>query len=237
MEVDLINGSENPEKLVCRCARGDYRENPVTSEYDFDDIISSVDIKDRWDDGDEIELKKKSLIDKLFRQRHMGVFEHPNATFAVEGISRVCMAQLTRHRHATFDVQSMRYVDFSGMDIKVGEDDYKEELEDYVVIPESIDDEESYSKTVVKQFNKYENMVDNGVPKEDARMVLPLGTKVNLTFSMNARSLMHLLDMRMKANAQWEIRELSDKLLEEAKDWMPTTFKLYEENHPNRLQA
>jgi len=48
---------------------------------------------------------------------HYGPFEHPSATFAAEGMSRACMAQLTRHRHVSFDVQSMRYVAFDEVDL------------------------------------------------------------------------------------------------------------------------
>ena len=81
----------------------------------------------------------------------------------------------------------------------------------------------------------YSALVEAGVPKEDARMLLPIGTKVNMTFSMNARSLMHLLDMRLKADAQWEVRELSRRVLEEAKEWMPFSFSRYEEQHPYKL--
>jgi len=68
-------------------------------------------------------------------------------------------------------------------------------------------------------------------------MILPIGTKVNMTFTMNARSIMHLLDMRMKADAQHEIREFSNRVLDECKDWMPITFELYEEEFPNKIQA
>ena len=52
---------------------------------------------------------------------------------------------------------------------------------------------------------------------------------------MNARALMHLLNMRMKGDAQWEVRELSEAVLEEAKEWMPYTFDRYEERHPQPL--
>jgi len=78
-------------------------------------------------------------------------------------------------------------------------------------------------------------MVADGVPKEDARFILPLGTTVNMTFSGNARTFLHLLDMRKKANAQWEIRELSEALLDELFEWCPYTFRYYEEHGPNKL--
>jgi thymidylate synthase (FAD) len=275
MEVDLVEGSMSPEYLVCRCARGDYRREPVTNEYSDTEILEDIDAKDKWikrveeDDATFLpegmdyvdfeslmlrEARKMTLIERLFRKRHMGVFEHPTATFAVEGISRACMAQLTRHRHASFDVQSMRYVDFGDVNfaenIVYGASNaqyvaLKEQLEEYAVVPDSIFKTENWKNVFMEyyldcidSFERYDEMTNGyDIPKEDARMMLPVGTKVNLTFTMNARSIMHLLDMRKKANAQWEIRELSEKLLDECKDWMPTTFELYEEDHPNKLQA
>lgn len=63
-----------------------------------------------------LEEKKRTLIVHLLQHGHYGPFEHPPATFAIEGMSRACMAQLTRHRHVSFDVQSMRYVAFDAVD-------------------------------------------------------------------------------------------------------------------------
>jgi len=78
-------------------------------------------------------------------------------------------------------------------------------------------------------------MVSAGVPKEDARMVLPIGTSVNITVSGNARSFLHLVNLRGKADAQWEIRELAEEMLEELFVWMPYTFNWYESNRPHKI--
>jgi thymidylate synthase (FAD) len=178
------------------------------------------------------------------RSGHWGPFEHPQATFAVKGVSRACMAQLTRHRHASFDVMSLRYVEL----------DDDEPLKNRFAFPDTFSNDETVSREGVEEINLseeerldmaeeiytksiqyYNDLVESGVPKEDARMLLPLGTKVNLTFSMNARALMHLFDMRLKSDAQWEIREMTKKTLEHCKEWMPHTFNLYEEKHPFKL--
>ena len=194
--------------------------------------------------GETIEEKKRTLLDHLMRSGHWGPFEHPQVTFAVEGISRACMAQLTRHRHASFDVMSLRYVDLSDeMDLKQ-RFTYPDTFEQEEVISRegvgnvsmSVQERQNLVDDIYKNCaDAYCKLVEVGIPKEDARMLLPIGTKVNLTFSMNARSLMHLLDMRMKADSQWEIREMSRMLLEEAKEWMPQTFAYYEKKHPFRL--
>jgi thymidylate synthase (FAD) len=72
------------------------------------------------------------------------------------------------------------------------------------------------------------------MPPEDARFVLPIGTEVNMVVSMNARMLMHVADMRAAADAQWEIREMTEGILELAKEWCPNTFEYYEETMKNR---
>lgn len=235
MRVELLKGTPEPEELVCRCARGDYSSEWVGSDRAFDAVMDSV-------EGETIEAKTETLLEHLFRSGHFGPFEHPTATFAVEGVSRSCMAQLTRHRHASFDVQSLRYTEVEGTP------------EELFCFPPSFADEEIVSREGISEvdlsadereevaeglyehaIDAYRRLIDAGVPKEDARMVLPLGTTVNLTFTMNARSLMHLLDMRLKADAQWEVRELSKKVLDECKEWMPHTFERYEQQHPNKL--
>lgn len=270
MEVEVLQATENPERLVCQAARGDYYSGYV-GDTEYAELMKDVDSKDHhlqeelvdcnytarssmtWDDYEDSKLsydsrpvvnaRTRSFIEKQLSRGHYGPWEHPQITFAVKGVSRVTMAQITRHRHMTFDVQSMRYADFS-------------EKEDNVAMPRSLEDPDHFTREtgavdidetgrrwlkakyddyVENAFHLYESMVDNGVPKEDARFILPLGTTVNMTFSGNVRTFLHLLDMRRKANAQWEIRELSEKLLDELFDWCPYTFNYYEEHGPNKL--
>ena len=237
MRVEMLDATPDPEELACRAARGDYSADWIGPDRPFEEIMDSV-------EGDDLAEKQRTLIDHLMRSGHYGPFEHPTASFAVEGVSRACMAQITRHRHASFDVMSLRYVDLSG----------EEALEDRFAYPETFEAEEVVSREGVEEIDlpaaerneiaravyrrcmeAYTQLVEAGVPKEDARMLLPIGTKVNLTFTMNARAIMHLLNMRLKADAQWEVRELSKRVLEECKEWMPYTFEKFEESHPHRL--
>jgi len=233
MKVRILESTDNPDELACRAARNDYTTEYV-AERSFEDVMEPV-------DGDGIGEKKRNLISKLMERGHYGPFEHPNATFAVEGASRVCMAQITRHRHASFDVQSLRYtIPERGTDIR-----------ETVVVPPSVEEAgvvEAYLEGCERQFELYHDLVDedspkkfagdDAVPPEDARFLLPMGTKVNIVFTLNARALMHVADMRAAADAQWEIRELTDSLLELAEDWMPVTFETYREEmlgRKNRL--
>jgi thymidylate synthase (FAD) len=99
-----------------------------------------------------------------------------------------------------------------------------------------------------RQFELYHNLIDEDAPKkfrgedvtppEDARFLLPMATKVNMVFTLNGRALMHVADMRAAADAQWEVRELTDRMLELAENWMPVTFETYREEmlgRKNRL--
>jgi thymidylate synthase (FAD) len=159
------------------------------------------------------------------------------------------MAQITRHRHVSFDVQSMRYVSFDDVD----PDDVAEG--ELVVTPPSASDpdwvgrnqksgavdaetvekrEEIFQESVTRSVREYQELLDLGMPPEDARFVLPIGTGVNMVMSMNARMLMHVADMRAAADAQWEIRGLTEDVLDLAAEWCPITFDYYEENMKNR---
>jgi thymidylate synthase (FAD) len=241
MEVTLLEATDDPETVICSAARNDYMSEWVGEE-SFEDVMESI-------EGDGLEDKKETLIGHLLSHGHFGPFEHPQATFAVKGISRSCMAQITRHRHASFDVQSMRYVSFDDVDpedVAAGE---------MVVTPPSADDpswigrnqkggavdeetvekrEAIFQESVKRSVEDYQELLDLGMPPEDARFVLPIGTEVNMVVSMNARMLMHVADMRAAADAQWEIREMTEGILELAKEWCPNTFEYYEETMKNR---
>ncbi|MFB6069352.1 MAG: FAD-dependent thymidylate synthase [Halobacterium sp.] len=241
MDVRLLEATPDPERTICTAARNDYMAEFV-GDHSFEEIMASV-------EGDDLAEKKRTLIGHLLDHGHFGPFEHAQATFAVEGISRSCMAQITRHRHVSFDVQSMRYVSFDDVDpadVEAGE---------MVVTPPSATDpdwvgrnqqtgavdaemvekrEEVFRESVRRSVEAYQDLLDLGMPPEDARFVLPIGTEVNMVMSMNARMLMHVADMRAAADAQWEIRTLTEEVLDLAAEWCPVTFDHYETHMKNR---
>ena len=241
MEVTLLEATEDPEDVVCKAARNDYSDEYVGGQ-SLEATMETV-------EGDTLAEKKETLIGHLLDHGHFGPFEHAQITFAVKGVSRSCMAQITRHRHVSFDVQSMRYVAFDDVD---PEDVREGEM---VVVPPSATDpdwvgrnqqkgsvdeetvakrDEIFRDTVAEAVESYQELLDLGMPPEDARFVLPIGTKVNMVMSMNARMLMHVADMRAAADAQWEIRGLTEELLDIAADWCPITFDHYEREMKNR---
>lgn len=143
---------------------------------------------------------------------HESVCEHASFTFLIEDVSRVLLAQLTRHRLASFSVQSQRYC---GCDLTD------------VTIPQSIKDKRfggSVTLMMQKVTDLYDAMIKEGVPEEDARFLVPQGVKCNLMMTANARELRHFFSLRCCNRAQWEIRELADRMLTLCRGFAPALF-------------
>ena len=140
-------------------------------------------------------------VERCLRNGHTSVAEHVSVSFRIEGISRSCLAQLTRHRIASYSVMSQRYCE-------VGGDDW------YVTPPLVIEagEEVGFCAEVEKAAKAYHRLLAKGVKKEDARFLLPEATKTSLIMTINVRSLMNFLKLRLDKSAQWEIRELAEKI-------------------------
>lgn len=159
---------------------------------------------------------EKWLKDKVERG-HESVLEHATFTFSIEGVSRSLTHQLVRHRLASYSQQSQRYVDMA--DFKV------------VIPPTVLDamDAENGIGTVTGAWKNamdfieiaYNAMVAAGIPKEDARYVLPNAACTNIVVTMNGRELRHFLKLRLCNAAQWEIRELAAEMEMLAKEVAP----------------
>jgi thymidylate synthase (FAD) len=150
------------------------------------------------------------LIRHIVKSGHTSTLEHLTFTFAIEGVSRSLLAQLTRHRHFSFSVQSQRYVKLES-DSKSGGFDYE--------IPPMIARSELASQAfhALMQMTQqgYDELRENGVSAEDARFVLPNATKCNLVLTGNLRSFLEFYAKRSTKQAQWEIRKLAELIKEE----------------------
>lgn len=138
-------------------------------------------------------------VRRCAEQGHMSVFEHASATLQIEGISRACLAQLTRHRIASYSVTSQRYCKVDAGEL-------------WYVTPPSIqgtEDERLFRYRMYCCMDEYLYAIERGVKPEDARFLLPEGTKTSLVMTINARSLQNFLTLRLDSHAQWEIRELA----------------------------
>ena len=144
---------------------------------------------------------------------HETLLEHEKFTFHVEDVSRVLLAQLTRHRIASFSVRSQRYC---GATL------------DYV-IPRTIYEDDELMADLYRALNAseafYTKAVNKGVPAEDARYFTYQAGITELVVTMNIRELRHFLSLRCCRRAQWEIRELADEMLRQAREVLPEFFK------------
>lgn len=220
MEVTLRPelSTANPDDVALMAGRGDYLEESLVDK-NIHDVLKGV----RTDsDVYDPDVAAEELHKKLISRGHFGPYEHAQAFFVVEGISRVTMAQVTRHRMMSFDVQSMRYCNFSDAEPVIPDSFAKNGVEDEL------------TDHWMDSINRYNYLLDEGVPKEDARFVLPLATKVNMSFSANARTLMHFIDMRDAGDAQGNEEEgaqaFAKKVLAEAEEWAPETFATYKKH-------
>lgn len=138
-------------------------------------------------------------VRRCAEQGHMSVFEHVSATLKIEGISRACLAQLTRHRIASYSVMSQRYCKVDAGSL-------------WYVTPPSIvgtDAEVRFRAQMSDAMWSYQAAIDEGAKPEDARFLLPEATKTSLVMTINARSLQNFLTLRLDSHAQWEIREFA----------------------------
>ncbi len=195
MKVELINHTPDPDRAAAHAALNCYREK--------------IPDKEEMDNGLILDI-----LNQIKDSGHHSVIEHASFTFAVHGVSRALTHQLVRHRLASYSQQSQRYVDI---------DDFQP------VIPESILDDEHASEIfndLMEKIQKiYNELKDSDIHKEDARYVLPNATKTNIIITMNARELWHFFSLRCCRRAQWEIRDMADRMLELCKDVSPIIFE------------
>jgi thymidylate synthase (FAD) len=196
MNVTLIGWTSDPEKLPAMAA-----------------TLTHSKIKPE-------ELAKKSdkelsaVLKQVLSLGHTSVIEHASFTFAISDVSRSLTHQLVRHRIASYSQQSQRYVNLK---------------DPQYVSPPTIEKnkkmKKAYEDTMQVIWEQYNKLLDMKIPAEDARYVLPNATCTNIMVTMNARSLLNFFELRCCLHAQWEIRQLANKMLTEVKKVAPEIFK------------
>jgi thymidylate synthase (FAD) len=157
----------------------------------------------------------KRIIKRVIGYGHDSVIEHASFTFSIEGVSRAMTHQLVRHRIASYTQQSQRYVTY-------------DTLENYVTPPsieENAEAKKLFDETLEKISEAYQKLLNAGIPKEDARFILPNAAKTNMILTMNTRELRHFFNLRCCARAQWELRETAIEMLKQAKKAAPALFE------------
>lgn len=208
MKVKLIAHTPDPEKLVAAAAKNCYSSSNVDSVMD----------------GLTAE-KTESFVHMLAEIGHESPIEHVSFTFAVEGVSRSLLAQITRHRMASFSVQSQRYVREHGFEYVVPPEIDKIPAAREQFIRAMEEDQHTYEALTAALMDGYvEELLAQGMPEkqarnqaekhaiEDARYVLPNACTTRIVMTANARSLRNFFRLRCCNRAQWEIRALAEEM-------------------------
>jgi thymidylate synthase (FAD) len=190
LKVILLRHTLSPEETIALSAKLCYSKSTI------EDLKEKISQKDQ-----------SAFIEKLMGMGHESVLEHVTFSFGVEGVSRVLLAQLTRHRIASFSVQSQRYVSYeNGFGF---------------IMPDSIaalgeDAVQQYQKqmdTIESWYVEWQKKLGKGEKSnEDARFVLPNACETRLVVTMNVRELRHFFSLRMCNRAQWEIRKMAEEM-------------------------
>lgn len=202
LNVVLIRHTLSPEETVALGARLCY------SHATIGDLTQRVSTKDQ-----------SAFVQKIMGMGHESVLEHASFTFGVEGVSRVLLAQLTRHRLASFSVQSQRYVSY--------EDGFG-----YIMPPKIAalgeEAQAEYQRQMQQMHEWYcqwqEKLGTGEGSNEDARFVLPGACETRLMMTMNVRELRHFFSLRMCSRAQWEIRALATEMHRLCMEVAPALF-------------
>jgi len=154
------------------------------------------------------------FIRMLIKLGHTSVLEHAVASFKISGVSRSLTHQLVRHRIASYTQKSQRYVDESTFEY---------------VTPDKIKENEValnlYNNFMNYCKETYKKLKELGIPKEDARFVLPNATKTEIVLTANLREFRHMISLRGSKEAQWEIRRMFIEILKILKEYAPTVFE------------
>ena len=196
LKVKLLTNTPVPANVVARSARLCY------SASEIDDLVEQMD-----------DAKCEKLLKKLIQLGHDSPLEHASFTFAIEGISRACSHQLVRHRIASYSQQSQRYVDSSDFSY---------------IIPPLVKKDSQLKKRyedIMQEIGKFYEELKETIPKEDARFVLPNSCETKIIVTMNARSLKNFFKHRTCVRAQWEIRDLAQKMLDICRRTSPVLFE------------
>ncbi len=159
------------------------------------------------------EESRRKFIRNLIAKGHESVLEHASATFEIV-CSRVTSHQLVRHRLASYSQESQRYVN-------------QKDAEGYMPASILADDYwmDEYDKIVWKCISAYNAMVDKGIPKEDARYILPSAMPTRIVMTANFREWRHIIKMRTSKHAQAEIGDIMDKVAAILCEQAPSVFE------------
>ncbi|MDD6785510.1 MAG: FAD-dependent thymidylate synthase [Eggerthellales bacterium] len=197
MNVELLYCTPDPERAIATAARLCYA--PVGAS----ELMETM-----------TEAQVDKVLNTILGSGHFSTLEHASFTFAIDGVSRALTHQLVRHRLASYNQQSQRYVK------------YNDGIE--TIKPASVKEnpqaEAVFDQAISAATDAYKKLLDMGIPAEDARFLLPNAAETKIVVTMNARELLHFFNHRCCNRAQWEIREMAWKMVELVKPLAPRVF-------------
>lgn len=205
MKVSLISYTMNPLDTIYIGARTCY--HPGCSD-ELKELAKTLP-----------EEKKVKFVQGVIKSGHLSVTEHVNFTFAIDEISRMASEQLLRHRHTSPSVRSFRYTTIKedkNMLRNASNEQLVEIMQKYVVGVDA-----KNAKHYAEELVFYLEELERGVKPEDARNLLPMGTKTSMVDTFNLRELMHICNERLCTRAQAEIREGVGQMKKEVVDVAP----------------
>lgn len=170
----------------------------------------------------------ENFVRSIIKRGHESVLEHVSLTFHIT-CDRAIMAELTRHRHASFTVESTRYVKYDELTFirphlqsstyGMCEEKYEDALvknQSYFVLTNF-----AFESQMRKVEEFYQQLIDGGVPPEQARAVLPLCLATELYMTANLRELRHILKLRTDKAAHPQMRFVAGKILNILREKLP----------------
>lgn len=197
MQVELLYHTPDPERAIATAARLCYA--PVGAS----ELMETMPPE-----------RVQSVLSTIMKSGHFSTLEHVSYTFAIDGVSRALTHQLVRHRLASFNQQSQRYVKFKDglATVKPG------------TVAENEEASALFDQAVEAAVSAYTKLLEAGIPAEDARYLLPNAAETKIVVTMNVRELLHFFELRCCNRAQWEIRELAHAMLELVRPTAPYVF-------------
>ena len=209
MLVQLISHTAEPEKTIAAAAKLCY------SDAHIETLLDGLTPE-----------KTAAFLQRLSDVGHASPIEHASFTFGIEGVSRTFLAQVTRHRIASFSVQSQRYVrleDFRYVvppeieAIPAAKAQFLDAMNDdarrYLELVKSLEDAHTARLVAGGLDEKAARAKASKQANEDARFVLPNACETKMVLTMNCRSLVNFFNLRCCERAQWEIRAVADEML------------------------
>ena len=232
--VSVLSQMLNPQQLIWAAAHQDYAEGFVAHE------------RDSWpaeSEAGEIVVRRLLSSDR----GHYGPLEHPQIVFNVGWFPHSTMQQIRTHRLLSFDVQSGRYTGQRIIDVANGDRDLEEVFYLRPVGEYSDRQGKRYEYTEeLRQFDlgwcqtscfRYQDAVGmHGLSEEHARGLIPFDVRQHWVMSCNVRSLMHLFDLRWKADAQLECQQLCELIWPHFAAWVPEIAAWYEKTRAKKAR-